>query len=132
MTPPEERAAPPPPPPPPPPPAPPPLDPWEALARACDVEFFTAGGPGGQHRNKTASGVRLRHRPSGIVVEATERRSQPQNRAVALERLKAKLDARARPKKRRRKTRPTRASKERRLESKRRTARKKAERRGGD
>ena len=40
-----------------------------------DEEFFVASGPGGQHRNRTESGVRLTHRPTGIVVLATERRS---------------------------------------------------------
>lgn len=58
-----------------------------SLERDCDVEFFTAGGPGGQHRNKTQSGVRLFHRPSGIRAAATERRSQSVNLGVAYERL---------------------------------------------
>jgi len=100
----------------------------EALERECDVEFFTGGGPGGQHRNKTASAVRLRHRPSGIVVVATERRSQHQNRAAALERLAAKLAARARRPKPRKKTRPSGSAVRRRLEGKKRVARKKAAR----
>jgi len=100
----------------------------EALERECELQFFTAGGPGGQHRNKTASGVRLRHLPTGIVVEATERRSQHQNRAVALERLSQKLAARARRKKPRKKTRPTAASRRTRLEGKKRLGRKKARR----
>lgn len=106
----------------------PPLDDLDALERECDLEFFRAGGPGGQHRNKTASGVRLRHRPTGIVVVATERRSQHENRAAALERLRAKLAARARRKKPRVATRPTARSRERRLEAKRLAARKKARR----
>ena len=38
------------------------------------VEFFVAGGPGGQHRNKTETGVRLHHGPSGVIITATERR----------------------------------------------------------
>src|SRR5512137_2323014 len=65
----------------------------EALAAECREEFLVAGGPGGQHRNKTASGVRLLHLPTGIAVTATERRSQAQNRAVAVERLRARLAA---------------------------------------
>lgn len=63
-----------------------------ALERDTDVEFFTAGGPGGQHRNKTESGVRLAHRPSGIRTAATERRSQAANLRVAFERLAALLE----------------------------------------
>src|SRR6185436_18709046 len=92
----------------------------ERLERDCDLEFFVAGGPGGQHRNKTSSAVRLTHRPTGIVVVASERRSQHQNRAEALERLAWRLAERARKRKPRKKTRPTRASKERRIEGKKR------------
>jgi ribosome-associated protein len=103
----------------------------ERLERECDIEFFTAGGPGGQHRNKTESGVRLRHRPSGIVVIATERRSQHENRSVALERLRERLAALARKRKPRVKTRPTAASRARRLEVKRRAGAKKRIRRAG-
>src|SRR3990170_3122051 len=55
------------------------------LLAECREEFFVASGPGGQHRNKTESGVRLAHDATGIVVTATERRSQSQNRAAALE-----------------------------------------------
>lgn len=63
----------------------------EALERDCDLEFFVAGGPGGQHRNKVETGVRLTHRPSGLVVTATERRSQSANREAAYERMAEKL-----------------------------------------
>ena len=47
------------------------------------IQFLRASGPGGQHRNKTETGVRLRHIPTGIVVTATERRSRRQNLEVA-------------------------------------------------
>src|SRR5688572_26016496 len=59
-----------------------------------DVAFETlrASGPGGQHVNKTESAVRARHLPSGITVMASERRSQYQNKAEALERLKSKVN----------------------------------------
>src|SRR3989442_3099184 len=59
----------------------------ESLERDSDQEFFIASGPGGQHRNKVETGVRLIHRPSGITVTATERRSQPANREMAFERM---------------------------------------------
>ena len=62
-----------------------------SLERDCDMEFFIASGPGGQHRNKVETGVRLTHRPSGIVVTATERRSQSDNREMAYERMAERL-----------------------------------------
>ena len=100
-----------------------------ALEADCEVEFFIGGGPGGQHRNKTASAVRLTHPPSGITVLATERRSQAQNRAVALKRLRARLLARSVKPKERRKTAPSRAQKMRRLEDKRHASERKESRR---
>jgi protein subunit release factor B len=63
------------------------------LERDCDISFFVAGGPGGQHRNKVATGVRLVHRPSGIAVTATERRSQAANREAAYARMAERLRA---------------------------------------
>jgi len=58
------------------------------LLAECDVHLHRTGGPGGQHRNKVSSAVRLVHRPSGITVTGTERRSQHENRANALLRLR--------------------------------------------
>ena len=101
----------------------------EALLSACEVSTFVGSGPGGQHRNKTASAVRLVHPPTGVTVTATERRSQARNRAAALERLRAALSALSRVQRPRRATRPSRRAKERRLEAKKRLGRKKAERR---
>lgn len=61
------------------------------LLEECDVQSLRHSGPGGQHRNKTETGVRLVHRPTGIVVTAFEERSQLRNREAALRRLKAAL-----------------------------------------
>ncbi len=94
----------------------------DSLERDCDIDYFIASGPGGQHRNKVETGVRLTHRPSGSVVTATERRSQRANRAAAFERMAAKLEEQQRVPTPRRPTRPSAASRQRRLESKRRTA----------
>jgi ribosome-associated protein len=99
------------------------------LAAECEETFFIASGPGGQHRNKTESGVRLVHRATGTVVTATERRSQAQNRGAAVERLRERLTALARRPKPRRETRPTRGSKERRLAAKKHRGERKASRR---
>lgn len=101
----------------------------QQLEKEVEVEFFRSGGPGGQHRNKTETGVRLRHRPTGITVTATERRSQARNRELAFERLAERLAARRRRRKRRVPTRPPKAAEERRLEAKRRRSRRKGERR---
>jgi protein subunit release factor B len=101
-----------------------------ALLAECEETFFTAGGPGGQHRNKTESGVRLVHAPTGVAVTATERRSQAQNRGAALWRLRERLDVLSRRPKPRRATKPTRGSKERRLSAKKRHGERKAARRG--
>jgi len=86
----------------------------ESLERDSEITFFVAGGPGGQHRNKVASAVRLLHRPSGVVVAATERRSQAANREVAFERLAERLTALSIRQAPRFATRPSRAARERR------------------
>ncbi|MHB8420006.1 MAG: peptide chain release factor-like protein [Myxococcales bacterium] len=103
-----------------------------ALLAECQVDVFVGGGPGGQHRNKTESAVRLHHAPTGAVATATERRSQLQNRGAALARLRERLERLSREPKPRRPTRRTRASQERRLEGKHHAAKRKSERRGGD
>jgi peptide chain release factor 2 len=54
-------------------------------------ETFRSGGPGGQHQNKTESGVRYVHVPTGIAAESRTERSQHKNDAVALALLKSKL-----------------------------------------
>ncbi|HEV3256030.1 MAG TPA: peptide chain release factor-like protein [Gemmataceae bacterium] len=61
------------------------------LLYQCAVDTYRASGPGGQKRNKTSSAVRLRHLPSGLIVIAEESRSQHENRARALRRLRQAL-----------------------------------------
>lgn len=90
-----------------------------ALERDTEIEYFIASGPGGQHRNKVETGVRLVHRPTGVTVTATERRSQRANREAAFERMRARLDEMQQVETPRLKTRPTAASHARRLSEKR-------------
>ena len=61
------------------------------LAEQCDFRRTTASGPGGQHRNRTASAVVATHRPTGVIGQASERRSQHQNREMAIGRLRVNL-----------------------------------------
>jgi hypothetical protein len=61
------------------------------LLAECALDTYRASGPGGQKRNKTSSAVRLRHLPTGLIVIAEETRSQHENRARALRRLREAL-----------------------------------------
>jgi len=110
-----------------------------------DVRASRSSGPGGQHANVTASRVEAafdveasrvlsgeqKHRlvrrcGSRVVAVAQDARGQARNRELALRRLREKLATGLREPKRRRKTRPTKASKRRRLEGKRKRSQKKA------
>jgi len=73
--------------------APPPVAP--ATLDPADVRFeaFRAGGPGGQHQNKTESAVRAIHVTTGLAVVARDERSQHRNKSAALERLATLLTA---------------------------------------
>ena len=101
----------------------------EELAGQCEVQVFHATGPGGQGVNTTDSAVRMKHGPTGIVVTARESRSQFQNRSCCLRKLRAELERRGRPPRRRVKTKVPQRSRQRRLNDKHFNAIKKANRR---
>ena len=61
------------------------------LLRQCRVDVYRASGPGGQHRNKTDSAVRITHEPTRTVAIANESRSQHTNKSHALRRLRQKI-----------------------------------------
>ncbi len=63
----------------------------EALVEICQMTFLRRSGPGGQHRNKTETAVVIQHRPTGLRGEANERRSQAENRRLAIFRLRLSL-----------------------------------------
>ena len=63
----------------------------ESLKKSTRVQPFKASGPGGQHRNKVQTGVRLLHRLSGVRVEAKTSRSREENLKRAFKRLQRRL-----------------------------------------
>jgi protein subunit release factor A len=90
----------------------------DILEREVVTDVFRASGPGGQHVNRTESALRLTHPPSGIVVIAQDSPSQHRNREIAFERLVERLKRLNHVPKKRVATKPTFASKKRRIEAK--------------
>lgn len=65
--------------------------PVDLLLAECEVIRQRRSGPGGQHRNKVETAIRLRHLPTGITAEASERRSQAANQSMAVRRMRLNL-----------------------------------------
>ncbi len=63
----------------------------DQLIAQCEVDRYRASGPGGQHRNKTESAVRLRHRASGVSAIGEDSRSQAENKHHAVRRLRSAI-----------------------------------------
>jgi hypothetical protein len=63
----------------------------DALIAQCEVDRYRASGPGGQHRNKTESAVRLRHKLSGVTAIGEDSRSQAENKVHAVRRLRSAI-----------------------------------------
>lgn len=70
--------------------------PTDKLLEQCLVRRTRHSGPGGQHRNKVETAIEIIHQPTGVSAFATERRSQDQNRTVAISRLRVLLAVRVR------------------------------------
>ncbi|TSC56575.1 MAG: hypothetical protein Greene071421_119 [Parcubacteria group bacterium Greene0714_21] len=102
----------------------------KSLDKDTKVWFFrSSSGPGGQNVNKVASAVRIWHVPSGVVIVVRSERTQAQNKRVAFERLKKRLEALNRPRKPRKlRTKPSPAAQRKRLEEKRKQSQKKESR----
>lgn len=63
----------------------------DALIAQCEVDRYRASGPGGQHRNKTESAVRLRHKLTGVTAIGEDSRSQAENKVHAVRRLRSAI-----------------------------------------
>jgi len=63
----------------------------EKLLEQCSVKRTRGSGPGGQHRNKVETAIVITHLASGIIGEASEKRSQDDNKVVAIKRLRQNL-----------------------------------------
>jgi hypothetical protein len=60
---------------------------FSVTLKDCEVQHFRSGGPGGQHQNKTSSGSRVIHHPSGARGESREHREQERNTRAAFRRI---------------------------------------------
>jgi hypothetical protein len=65
--------------------------PIDKLLAECEIRRTRRSGPGGQHRNKVETAVVITHRPTGLIAEASERRSQGENREAAIFRIRLRL-----------------------------------------
>tara|TARA_X000001036_G_scaffold184387_1_gene174163 strand:+ start:102 stop:446 length:345 start_codon:yes stop_codon:yes gene_type:complete len=90
----------------------------ENLLKECRVDTFRASGKGGQHVNKVESAIRLTHHPTGIIITCQDERSQYRNKEIAVRRLHKKLMELNQKPKKRIPTKVTRASKVKRIKSK--------------
>ena len=88
------------------------------LLEECTVTAFRSSGPGGQHKNKSSTAIRLCHRPTGVVTIGKRERSRRRNLADALERLRGKLEKLLAKPVPRKATKPSRESRERRITDK--------------
>jgi len=101
----------------------------EIESRQLRIEYFKSSGPGGQHKNKRFTAVKVTHIPTGIFSVAAVPRKQAQNKKTALERLKRKIEVLTRKRKKRIPVKIPRSVKEAILETKRKNSQKKLLRR---